>query len=129
MPHALIIEPDRPLAGSMSSYLAQANINASVHSDPQTAIAAADKRQPDIIILELQLAGRSGVEFIYEFRSYADWQNVPVIIFTALNPEQLAEHRQVIRQLNIAACLSKTESGLAGLLAAVRQAVPAHAQV
>jgi len=45
--------------------------------------------------LELQLASHNGIEFLYELRSYNDWQSIPVIIhslvpataFTNIAPE------------------------------------------
>ena len=129
MAHILILEPDRLLAGSLKAYFANANHTVSTHSDPQAALLAADKQRPDVIIAELQLAGRSGVEFLYEFRSYADWQAVPVVIFTNLHPNQIAGYQAVIKDLNISWCLYKTQNGLAELLGAVESLLPIHAKV
>jgi len=43
---------------------------------------AADAHAPDVIILDLLLAGRSGVELLYELRSYPDWQSIPVLVYS-----------------------------------------------
>ena len=83
MAKILLLEPDSVLAGNIERYFANAKHTVSVHSDPQQAVTSADSRAPDLIIAELQLAGRSGVEFLYEFRSYPEWQNIPVIILTS----------------------------------------------
>jgi DNA-binding response OmpR family regulator len=130
MTHILLIEPDSLLAGSLTDYFANANHTVSVHNDLQAAITDADRRRPDIVITELQLAGRSGVEFLYEFRSYPDWQNIPIIIFTNLHPEQIQIYREAMSELSVRACLRKSAAGLADLQAEVERALtPAYEEV
>lgn len=129
MAHILILEPDRLLAGSLKAYFANANHTVSAHCDPQLALSSADSKSPDAIIAELQLAGRSGVEFLYEFRSYADWQKIPIVIFTNLHPQQIAGYHDAIKDLNVSACVYKTQTGLAELLDAIQQTLPIHAKV
>ncbi len=129
MAHILLLEPDSLLAGSLSQFFANANHSVSVHSDPQAAVTAADSQKPDIIITELQLAGRSGVEFLYEFRSYPDWQAIPIIVFTNLHPEQTKIYQEVLNELGISGCLHKTGSGLPELLKLVHSYLPEYAQV
>ncbi len=129
MAHVLILEPDHLLACSLKSYFANTKHRVSAHSDPQAALLAADGQKPDVVIAELQLAGRSGAEFLYEFRSYADWQAVPIIIFTNLHPEQIAGYQDVINDLSVSACLYKTQSGLAELLDTAQRILPVHAEI
>ena len=116
MRHVLLLEPDRLLAELVKQYFVEANYKVSAHSDPQAAISQADHQIPDTVIIELQLAGRSGVEFLYEFRSYPEWQDIPVIIFTSLSAEGLANYEKVFKELNIAACLYKSTTSLEQLL-------------
>lgn len=125
MAHILLIEPDSLLAGSLAAYFANANHTVAVHTDLQVAITDADRRPPKLVITELQLAGRSGVEFLYEFRSYPDWQSIPIIIFTNLQPEQVEFYREVLSELSVRACLQKSTDGLLGLQAEVEQALAA----
>lgn len=84
MSTVLLIEPDRPLAKTYSGALKSAGYKVSVVSSAQQAIHGADQLTPDVVVLELQLVGHSGIEFLYEFRSYADWQNIPVLVHTAV---------------------------------------------
>ena len=121
MRHVLLLEPDRLLAGSIKRYFAKADYKVAAHNDPQAAISQADKQLPDTVITELQLASRSGVEFLYEFRSYPEWQDIPVIIFTNLSAEELAAYQKVLKELNITACLYKSATSLEQLLNSVRQ--------
>jgi DNA-binding response OmpR family regulator len=121
MAKILLIEPDRIIAGSIRDYFANAKHEAIVHNELQHAIAAADKIKPSAVIMELQLAGRSGIEFLYEFRSYPDWQDLPVIIFTALKKEELSAYSRVLRDLNASRILYKPETTLSALLQALNE--------
>jgi len=101
MSKILLLEPDRQLAGNLKDYLASANHKVYVHSDPQAAIAEADKHKLDLIITELQLAGRSGIEFLYEFRSYPDWQVIPVIMTGNVDERGMSVYSEVFNELNV----------------------------
>ncbi len=90
MSQILLIEPDRLLAETYKKALKTAGHKVSVASGSQEAINLADNISPDLIILEIQLVGHSGIEFLYEFRSYPEWQNIPVIIHTSVPYAELA---------------------------------------
>jgi DNA-binding response OmpR family regulator len=72
MAQILLLETDRQLAKSLKDYFGRAGHSLVCYSDPQQAVVAADRRQPQVIILDLMLAGRSGIEFLYELRSYPE---------------------------------------------------------
>jgi CheY-like chemotaxis protein len=80
---------------------------------------SADMRRPDIVILDLMLAGRSGVEFLYEFRSYPDWQQLPVIVFSNISPGELGSSAIGFEELNIAAFHYKPSTSLSQLRSSV----------
>jgi DNA-binding response OmpR family regulator len=94
----LLIEPDRLLAGTYKKALEQASHSVVVASTAQAAIHAADDLQPDLVILELQLVSHSGIEFLYEFRSYADWQAIPVVVVSNVPPGEFADSWQLLRE-------------------------------
>jgi two-component system cell cycle response regulator DivK len=83
MNSVLLIEPDRVMAEIYKRTIEADGISAVTSvSGAQAAIMAADKHRPDLVILELQLIEHSGVEFLYEFRSYSEWQAIPVLVQT-----------------------------------------------
>ncbi|MGH7156647.1 MAG: response regulator transcription factor [Candidatus Saccharimonadales bacterium] len=127
MAKVLLIETDRQLAKNIQGYLKLAGHSIQIHSDLQTAITSADTQSPDIIVLDLWLAGRSGIEFLYELRSYPDWQNVPVIVTGKLSQDELALYDLAFQQLNVASYLPKhaTISELASQIGQLLQ--PANA--
>ena|SRR5579864_2960115 len=107
MSRVLLIESDRQLGQNLRSYLELNDFSVDVHSDLQHAIMSADAQCPDVIILDLILAGRSGIEFLYELRSYPEWQSVPVIATSHISQNELAHYEPAFGQLNISAYLPK----------------------
>lgn len=55
-------------------------------TDGYTALQMVEKYQPDLIMLELMLPGKDGVELIKHFRLNAN--TVPIIVVTGLDTEQ-----------------------------------------
>jgi DNA-binding response OmpR family regulator len=78
----ILLEPDKVLADTYRLALLQAGHKVVMCATAQAAIFAADELKPDLVIMELQLTGHSGIEFLYEFRSYDDWATLPVIVLT-----------------------------------------------
>jgi DNA-binding response OmpR family regulator len=127
MAHVLLIEPDRLLAESYLQALQAAGHEVVACAGAQTAIQAADQTRPDVVILELQLVEHSGVEFLYEFRSYPDWQTIPVVVQSYIPSVEFADNQQSLRgQLGVTAYLYKPRTTLRQLVAAVNRqlAVP-----
>ena len=124
MSKILLIEPDKILAGNIKTFFKKRGHKVSVQPSAQTGIDSADKFQPEAIILDLQLPGHSGVEFLHELRSYADWQNLPVVVFSSLNPDQLGGVSAAKAGLTISAYVHKPTASLAELAQAVEQSIP-----
>lgn len=127
MAKILLIEPDRVLADIYMKTLEDHKHRVTACAGAQASISAADRRAPDLVILELQLVEHSGIEFLYEFRSYREWQNIPVIVHSQVPPAEFSGSEQLLRdELGVSAYLYKPRTSLRELLAAVRQlAVPA----
>ncbi len=102
----LLIEPYNDLAQTTKAWLENANHRVSISSTAQHAIHQAES-SPDVVVLELALSGHNGLEFIYEFRSYLDWQNIPIIIYSHIPPEVFALSNSQKKRLNIVAHLYK----------------------
>ena len=96
MANILLIEPDRLLADTYRQSLESASHDVLMCASAQSAIFAADAFSPDLVVLELQLSEHSGIEFLYEFRSYAEWQRVPVIILSQIAPVEFNVSQQLL---------------------------------
>lgn len=123
-PHILLIEPDRLLARVYAEYLELSGYTVSRTTTAQTAITAADAMRPDLVIMELQLPRHSGAAFLYELRSYADWQDIPVVIHSGLQPARIAEYRRPLQELAASEYLYKPQTSLQKLSAIAARYAP-----
>ena len=92
----LLVEPDKLLAQIYAATLKSGGHAVVCAATAQNAIHAADIGVPDLVILELQLVSHSGIEFLYEFRSYTDWQTIPVIILSLVPPVEFSDSRDLL---------------------------------
>ncbi len=122
--HVLLIEPDTLLADSYRRAFKTAGYTVAAVRSAQSAVHAADEQVPDVVVLELQLPRHNGVEFLYEFRSYPEWLEVPVVIHSFTPPSEYASAATLERELGVRRCLYKPETSLADLCAAVQALVP-----
>lgn len=76
----LIVEDEAKLANLLRDYLQQAGFVVSVVSSGLDAVPAVRERSPDLILLDLMLPGRDGMEICRELRTFS---TVPVIMTTA----------------------------------------------
>ena len=128
MANILLIEPDRVLAETFVRTLLSAGHEVIPCASAQAGIIASDKIKPDIVILELQLIEHSGIEFLYEFRSYSEWQNIPVLVHTIVPSGEFAASRQLLSdELGVTAYLYKPTTSLKKMLSHVNQLAPSPA--
>lgn len=112
-PCILVVDYHKTTQGVLQDLFSETEIT--VAGDAASAIKKASEKMPDLVILELSLAGHSGLEFLYEFRTYNDWKGIPVIIYSSvrLDPEVLKS--KTWEQLDIAAYAYKPETSLRSL--------------
>lgn len=121
----LLIEPDRLLAETYYQALISAGHDVSVCPGAQAAILAADQITPEVIIVELQLVEHSGIEFLYEFRSYPEWQHIPAIIHTQVPPNEFNNNKILMKnELGVMSYLYKPQTTLKQLLRSVNDQLP-----
>jgi DNA-binding response OmpR family regulator len=99
MSRILILSSDRQISRHTASFLESKGYQVSVHSDPQQAITDTDGSHPDLVITDLLLAGRSGAEFLYELRSYPEWQAIPVIITGVQSATEISNYLPAFGEL------------------------------
>lgn len=128
MAEVLLIEPDRLLAESYVQALQAAGHEVNAAPTAQAGLLAADAIPPEVVILELQLVEHSGIEFLYEFRSYPDWQDVPIIIHTHVPPAEFNDNRELLRnELGVREYLYKPHTSLRRLTDAIDEHLPVEA--
>lgn len=118
----LILESDKIFARNLRAYLERAGHKVCCNVDAQVAIISADAEQPDAIVLDLLLAGRSGAEFLYEFRSYPEWQEVPVYVVSSVPAAEAGVDTNCFSHLAIKQFFYKPATTLAEIVASIGQA-------
>jgi DNA-binding response OmpR family regulator len=123
MADILLIEPDKILADLYVQALAHEGHITRRTVSAQDGVFCVDEQLPDVIIVELQLVAHSGIEFLYELRSYAEWQDIPVVIHSCIPPTEFSDSTGLLmKRLGVVTYLYKPHTSLRLLLRAVREA-------
>jgi DNA-binding response OmpR family regulator len=80
----LVVDDDRTVAEVVSTYLQRAGHRVRHAADGYEAVAAAEARLPDLVVLDLMLPGLDGIEVHQRIRELGP---VPVIMLTARSEE------------------------------------------
>ena len=123
MGHIIVLEPDVRLARTYGGLFATRAHSVEACTTAQDAIIAADEQKPDLVVLELQLVAHSGIEFLYEFRSYADWRLIPAVVLSTVPPDELAKSQTLLRRLGVVSYLYKPRTSLQTLLLTAEDAL------
>lgn len=117
MNQILLIEPDKILSESYELSFKKHNYQIKIVRDAQSAIYAVDKKVPDLIILEIQLAIHSGIEFLYELRSYSEWQAIPVLILSVVSRSEFSDSEYILfKELNVFDYCDKSKVSIEDLI-------------
>jgi len=79
-PSVLIVEDEPKLSALLTDYLRAENFDTQVIADGRQVIASVRANPPSLILLDLMLPGRNGLEICRELRTFSA---IPVIILTA----------------------------------------------
>ena len=80
---ALLIDDDQRLASLVSEYLTQHDFEVQVAGDGERGLAALERTQPDVILLDLMLPGIDGLEVCRRIRGNPQLAHLPVVMLTA----------------------------------------------
>jgi DNA-binding response OmpR family regulator len=79
-----VVEDEMKIARLVRDYLEHAGFEVVAVADGEAAIASARGTKPDLIVLDLGLPGRDGLDVARELRR---WSNVPIVMLTARGDE------------------------------------------
>lgn len=117
MADILMIEPDALLATTYRLACEHFGHTMRQAVTAQDGVFEVDERQPDIIVVELQLVAHSGIEFLYELRSYSEWQHIPALIHSVIPPSEFEDSARLLRDiLGVAQYLYKPHTSLPSFL-------------
>lgn len=79
----LLIEDEPNIIEAIRFILSREGFVVDAHSDGATALEAVERRNPDIIILDVMLPNRSGYDILRDLRAQAGTAELPVLMLTA----------------------------------------------
>ncbi len=118
--NVLIVEPNPQMAEIYAAAFTGLGFEVRCACSAQVAISLMDQCRPEVVLLELALPTHNGVEFLFEMRSYAEWQEVPVVLLSSipeLDPTKWFENPT----LNIARYFYKPSTNLRTMISSVQQ--------
>ena len=80
MTKILIVEDEQKLAELIRDYLARSSFDTTVFDNGNDVVPYVREHKPDLVILDLMLPGRDGMEICKEIRTFS---NLPIIMVTA----------------------------------------------
>lgn len=79
----LVIEDEPNIIEAISFLLSRDGWEVTTHAKGHDAMEAVRQRQPDLIILDVMLPGKSGYDILAEIREDAAFAGTPVLMLTA----------------------------------------------
>lgn len=115
MSRVILIEPSVELARLYQSALTASGHEVQRVSTAQEALFAIEEARPETIIVEIDMPNHNGLEFLYEFASYTDWEGINIIVLTSLRPSLFARMKVSWQDLGVSEFLYKPSTSLAVL--------------
>lgn len=90
-PIILVVDDDAPILLLMRNLLREFGFEAVAAGSGQQAIVEAQKRTPDLILLDRNMPGMTGDEVLRELRSRDDLSSVPILILSGepIGPDEI----------------------------------------
>jgi two-component system, OmpR family, response regulator len=81
--HVVLIEDEQNIIEAIRFLLTREGWTVDTHSDGADALDIIRAAQPDLVILDLMLPNKSGMEILRDLREEAAFENLPVLMLTA----------------------------------------------
>lgn len=79
----LLVEDEANILEAISFILSRDGWEVHGHGNGATALDAVMRVEPDVVVLDVMLPGRSGLDILRELRSGAETEHLPVLMLTA----------------------------------------------
>lgn len=115
--HVLLVEDEANIIEAIRFLLTRDGWHVEAHADGGTAYDRICERQPDLVILDLMLPNKNGLDILREVRRDPNFTDLPVLMLTARGQEQ---DRDLAAQAGVSRFMTKPFSN-AAVLDAVRE--------
>ena len=121
----LIVEDDKLLSEMYRDAFEMARYEVITADGAQDALNKLDKEEAiDLLVLDMLLPGRSGVEILHELSSYADWQKIPVIMMSDMLRENVKISDKNLAKYGIRKIIYKPATPPSEIIAMAEEIVP-----
>ncbi len=120
----LVVEDALSLRESLKTVLRNSGYIVDLAADGEEALSSFKKHAPSLILLDILLPGRDGLEILSEIRKMRGGKDVCVIVITQFNEK---EQRERAKALGVAVYFVKANISLSDLLDAVSRVIKAGA--
>ncbi len=79
----LLIEDEPNISEAIRFLLTREGWQVETHADGANAVEVIVAEQPDLVILDVMLPGKSGMDILRDLRELSDMQGLPVLMLTA----------------------------------------------
>lgn len=96
----LLIEDEPNIAEAIRFLLTREGWQVETHADGADALQVIQGANPDLVILDVMLPGKNGMEILRDLRAFEDMQKLPVLMLTARGQSrdrEMAENAGVSR--------------------------------
>lgn len=83
----LIVDDEPNIVLSLEFLMEQSGYEVAVANDGIAALAEMNRFHPDLVLLDVMLAGRSGFEVCQKIRENSEWDHVKVVMLSAKGRE------------------------------------------
>ena len=94
MPNIMIVDDSLTMRQMVNFTLSSAGHTVTEAADAEEALQIANKQRFDLVISDVNMPGRSGIELVAELRKLAEYKFVPIILLTTESqPEMKSKGR------------------------------------
>ncbi|MDU9002507.1 response regulator transcription factor [Sedimentitalea todarodis] len=114
--HVLLIEDEPNIIEAIRFLLTRDGWDVGTHSDGADAVEVIQAASPDMVILDLMLPGKSGMDILRDLRDIPEFAGLPVLMLTARGQSR---DREMAEKAGVSRFMTKPFSN-AEVLTAVR---------
>lgn len=89
--HVLLVDDDPKVSAILQAMLIPWGLKVTTLSDPEQFWLVVNEVQPNLLILDVEMPGVSGLELCRCVRNHPDWSEIPIIFLTAHNAPNLVQ--------------------------------------
>ena len=101
----LMVDDDKDLLEELESVFGSCGYEAKGISDVSAVVKTAEELHPDVILLDMKMAGKSGFQIADDLRHFPATAEIPIIAMTGHFTEK--QHMNFMRSLGIRECVLK----------------------